>query len=117
MGVFMFSLTGFPPLGGFLGKYAVFAPAIEAGHTWLVIIGVLASAISAYYYLRVLFVFWMRSPDEEPALVQEAAFTVPGSSAVVLVVCAVLLLALGLLPGLLDVTAAYFQDGGLAIGQ
>ena len=117
MGFFMFSLTGFPPLGGFLGKYAVFAPAIEAGHTWLVIAGVLASAVSAYYYLRVLYVFWMRSPDEEPSYVQEAAFSVPRSSAVVLIVCAVLLLALGTLPGLLDVTAAYFESGALAIGQ
>src|SRR5690606_28161976 len=36
MGVFMFSLTGFPPLGGFFGKLAVFAPAIDAGLTWLV---------------------------------------------------------------------------------
>src|SRR5690606_29140231 len=52
MGFFMFSLTGFPPLGGFLGKYAIFAPAIDAGLTWLVIIAVLASAVSAYYYLR-----------------------------------------------------------------
>jgi NADH-quinone oxidoreductase subunit N len=60
MGFFMFSLTGFPPLGGFLGKYAIFAPAIDAGLTWLVIIAVLASAISAYYYLRVLYVFFMR---------------------------------------------------------
>lgn len=111
MGFFMFSLTGFPPLGGFLGKYAVFAPAIDAGLTWLVLIGVLASAVSAYYYLRVLFVFFMRSPAEEPAsgTASRTSFPIPNTSAAVLVFCAVALLALGILPGLLDVTASFFD--------
>ncbi|RMF59012.1 MAG: NADH-quinone oxidoreductase subunit N [Bacteroidetes bacterium] len=109
MGFFMFSLTGFPPLGGFLGKYAVFAPAVEAGLLWLVIPGVLLSAVSGYYYLRVLYVFWMKSPDEEPEPVRQAAFPVPRVAAAVLVFCAVLVLVLGVVPGLLDVTGAYFE--------
>ena len=110
MGFFMFSLTGFPPLGGFLGKYAIFAPAVAEGLTWLVIIAVLASAISAYYYLRVLFVFFMRSPGEEPAAAKSSgmSFPVPRASAAVLVFCAVALLVLGVAPGLLDVTASFF---------
>ncbi len=112
MGFFMFSLTGFPPLGGFLGKYAIFAPAIDAGYTWLVVVGVLASAVSAFYYLRVLYVFFMQAPEEVPAAhaVGGRAFPVPLSSAAVLVVCAAALLALGILPGLLEVTASFFQD-------
>ena len=115
MGFFMFSLTGFPPLGGFLGKYAIFAPAIDAGLTWLVVVAVLASAVSAYYYLRVLYVFFMRSPDEAPEAADAAglAFPVPTSSAAVLVVCAVALLALGILPGLLEVTASFFETGAI----
>jgi NADH-quinone oxidoreductase subunit N len=110
MGFFMFSLTGFPPLGGFLGKYAIFAPAVAEGWTWLVIIAVLASAISAYYYLRVLFVFFMRSPGEEPSAAKSSGmlFPVPRASAAVLVFCAVALLVLGVAPGLLDVTASFF---------
>lgn len=110
MGFFMFSLTGFPPLGGFLGKYAIFAPAVAAGFTWLVIIAVLASAISAYYYLRVLFVFFMRSPEDEPSAASTSGMTfpVPRASAAVLVFCAVSLLVLGVAPGLLDVTASFF---------
>lgn len=110
MGFFMFSLTGFPPLGGFLGKYAIFAPAVDAGLTWLVIIAVLASAVSAYYYLRVLFVFFMRSSDDVPAAetAVRTGFPVPAASAAVLVVCAVALVALGIFPGLLDVTASFF---------
>ncbi|MEX0746593.1 MAG: NADH-quinone oxidoreductase subunit N [Rhodothermales bacterium] len=110
MGFFMFSLTGFPPLGGFLGKYAIFAPAIDAGLTWLVIIAVLASAISAYYYLRVLYVFFMLSPQDDATAAEVAArpLSVPASSAAVLVVCAAALLLLGIFPGLLDVTLALF---------
>jgi len=111
MGFFMFSLTGFPPLGGFLGKYAIFAPAIDAGLTWLVIIAVLASAVSAYYYLRVLYVFFMRSPEDVPEAAEPSrqAFALPASSAAVLVVCAVGLLLLGIFPGLLEVTASFFS--------
>jgi NADH-quinone oxidoreductase subunit N len=114
MAFFMFSLAGFPPLGGFLGKVAVFAPAIDAGLTWLAIVGVLASAISAYYYLRVLVVFFMKSEDEVRVPVSDKPFPVPVSSAAVLVVCAALLLALGVYPQLLDLTASYFQSGAMA---
>lgn len=110
MGVFMFSLTGFPPLAGFFGKFAVFAPAVDAGLTWLVIVGVLASVLSAYYYLRVLFVFWMRSPDESPVDVQRARFPVPTGSAAVVVVCAVLLLVIGFIPDVREVAGLFFEQ-------
>ena len=106
---FMFGLAGFPPLGGFLGKYAVFAPAVDAGLTWLVIVGVLASAASAYYYLRVLVVFFMKSADDVGVPVSDDAFPVPATSAVVLVACAAALLVLGVVPQLLDVTAQLFS--------
>jgi NADH-quinone oxidoreductase subunit N len=110
MGIFMFSLTGFPPLAGFFGKVAVFAPAIDAGLTWLVIIGVLASALSAGYYLRILWVFWMKAPEDEPqaASATDSVFAVPVPSAAVLVVCAVLLLVLGFVPALYELTAGFF---------
>ncbi len=109
MGVFMFSLTGFPPMAGFFGKVAVFAPAVEAGLTWLVVVGVLASAVSAGYYLRILWVFWMRSPADEPeAAPSHAAFPIPRLSAAVLVVCAVLLLVVGFVPDLYQLAGSYF---------
>ncbi len=110
MGCFMFSLAGFPPFGGFLGKYAVFAPAVDAGYTWLVVVGVLASVVSAFYYLRVLYVFFMRSPEDTPeaAPALEAAFPTPLVLRVVLVACAAALLVLGIAPGLLDVTRGVF---------
>ncbi len=112
MGVFMFSLTGFPPLGGFFGKVAVFAPAIDAGLTWLAIVGVLASVLSAYYYLRVLFVFWMKSPEEQAEGARQASFPVPAASAVVIVACAALLLVIGFVPGVREATVGFFQQAG-----
>ena len=116
MGFFMFSLSGFPPLGGFIGKYAVFAPAIASGLTWLVVIGVLTSAVSAYYYLRVLYVMWMRPAEEAPDRdrVSMATFAVSRPAAAVLVACAAALLVLGVYPGMLDVTASFFAADGVA---
>ena len=108
MGVFMFALTGFPPLAGFIGKYLVFAAAVDAGLVWLAILGVLASVVSGYYYLRVLVVMWMKSPDEAPDNAK-VDFPVARATAVVVTVCALALLALGVLPaGAIDATAAAF---------
>ncbi|HHM24197.1 MAG TPA: NADH-quinone oxidoreductase subunit N, partial [Bacteroidetes bacterium] len=65
MAVFMFSLAGVPPTGGFVGKFYLFNAAVQAGYVWLVIIGVLNSVISAYYYLRVVVNLYMREPEQE----------------------------------------------------
>lgn len=114
MGFFMFSLIGFPTLGGFIGKYAVFAPAVQAGYTWLVIVAVLMSAVSAFYYLRVLYVFWFMDESEADGAAAEAHFPVPLSSSAVLVACAVILVVLGVLPFLLGTAGALLPDVGAA---
>ena len=54
----MFSLAGVPPLGGFFAKYYVLLPAVQAGLYPLAVIGVLASAVAAYYYLRIVKVMY-----------------------------------------------------------
>jgi NADH-quinone oxidoreductase subunit N len=54
MAVFLLSLTGIPPLAGFLAKYYIFAAAIQAGYTWLVILAVLTTVIALYYYANVI---------------------------------------------------------------
>lgn len=54
MAVFMFSLAGIPPLAGFFGKYLLFVAAIESGFTWLTIVAVFSSVVSAYFYLRLV---------------------------------------------------------------
>jgi NADH-quinone oxidoreductase subunit N len=114
MAFFMFSLSGFPPLAGFIGKVRVFAPAVEAGLTWLVIIGVLTSAISAFYYLRVLFVMFMQEADEKT--VGQLPQTVSLAFAAVLVVCALSQLWFGIMPsGILDVTDSFFSSGAMAV--
>jgi NADH-quinone oxidoreductase subunit N len=64
MWAFMLSFAGLPPTGGFVGKFYVFSSAYETGWTWLVIVGVVATLISLYYYLAVIRALYMRSPLE-----------------------------------------------------
>lgn len=60
------SLTGMPPFAGFVTKVVVFAAGIQAGYTWLVVLGIINSVIGAYYYLNVLkFVYLYRMPNED----------------------------------------------------
>jgi NADH-quinone oxidoreductase subunit N len=65
MALFMLSLTGLPPTVGFIGKFFVFRAALDAGLIWLALVGVLTSLISAYYYLRVVVMMYMRSGEPE----------------------------------------------------
>jgi NADH-quinone oxidoreductase subunit N len=60
MTIFMISLGGIPPTAGFLGKFMLFSAAVDQGHVGLVVIGVLASLVSLYYYLRVVVAMYMR---------------------------------------------------------
>ncbi|MEX2347891.1 MAG: NADH-quinone oxidoreductase subunit N [Balneolaceae bacterium] len=64
LSVFLFSLAGIPPLVGFVGKYYVFAAAINAEMVGLAIVGVLASAASVYYYLRVMVYLYFREEHQ-----------------------------------------------------
>ena len=65
--IFMFSLTGIPPTGGFTGKFYLFQSALAAGYTAAVIAAVLLSAVSAFFYLRIIRLMYMSSPDAQPA--------------------------------------------------
>ncbi|HIJ96244.1 MAG TPA: NADH-quinone oxidoreductase subunit N [Desulfuromonadales bacterium] len=65
MTIFMFSLAGVPPTAGFIGKFYLFSGAIQKGYIWLAILGVLNSAASVYYYLRVIVYMYMKEPNEE----------------------------------------------------
>ena len=69
MTVFMLSLAGFPPSVGFFGKLFLFTAGVGAGYTWLVVLAVLMSVVSVFYYVRVLIPIWSPSPrrDEVPA--------------------------------------------------
>jgi len=78
--LFMFSLAGIPPLAGFFGKWFVFAAAINAGLVTLAVIGVLASVVGAFYYLRIVKVMYFDEavepfdkPDRSMAVVLSAS--------------------------------------------
>ena len=62
--LFMLSLGGIPPTAGFMGKFWLFSAAIESGYVWLAVIGVLNSAVSLYYYIRIVVFMWLKN---EPA--------------------------------------------------
>ena len=95
MALFMFSLTGMPPTGGFVGKYYVFWAAVEADLFWLAVLGVLTSLVSAVFYLRVVTTMYFDAPphDEAPFLSHHPALLA------VLVLTAAGTLILGLWPG------------------
>jgi NADH-quinone oxidoreductase subunit N len=63
LGLFLLSLVGVPPLAGFVGKFYIFGSAVRAGYLWLTVLGVLNSAVAAYYYLRVIVYMYMREPE------------------------------------------------------
>jgi NADH-quinone oxidoreductase subunit N len=92
--IFLISLAGFPPFGGFLAKYYIFSAAVHKGLLPLVLIGLLASLISAYYYLRIVVLMYMREPvrDVEIDLDAPALY-------LVLFLCLYGVLQLGLFPG------------------
>ncbi len=69
MTVFMLSLVGFPPTLGLVGKFYLFRAVMAGGFTWLAIIGVVTSLVSAYYYLRVVVTMYMK--DGEPEIERE----------------------------------------------
>jgi NADH-quinone oxidoreductase subunit N len=102
MALFMFSLAGIPPLAGFWAKWYVFRDGVEYYMTkadvrllWLVIIGALNSVIAVFYYLRVVVRMYMQEPSERAAARGPMAFQTAFASAL----CALAVLALGLLPG------------------
>ena len=64
MALFMFSMAGIPPLAGFFGKLYVFLAAVHAGLYMLAILGVLTSAVAAFYYLRIVKVMYFDEPVE-----------------------------------------------------
>lgn len=64
MALFLVSLAGIPPTGGFLAKFYIFASAINAHYYWLAVIGVIATVISLFFYARVIFYMYMKEPDD-----------------------------------------------------
>jgi len=60
--IFLFSLSGIPPTAGFIGKFMLWGSAIDSGLVWLAVLFALNSALSLYYYLRVIMYMYVREP-------------------------------------------------------
>lgn len=84
--VFMVSLAGIPPTAGFIGKFYVFMAAVEAGLSWLAVAALIFAAVSAYYYMRVVMVMYMREPE---ATVVDIPRLVPSPALSIVLACAI----------------------------
>ncbi len=94
LSLFMIALSGIPPTVGFVGKLYLFGGAVQSGHILLAVFGVLNSAVSVFYYLRLMVLMYMREPQEVlPPL------RIPLALALVLLVTAVGTLWPGIFPG------------------
>ncbi len=96
MAIFMFSLSGMPPLAGFFGKFFVFKAAVDGGWTWLAVIGMLNSAIGLYYYLRVTVAMYFETPSAETAAERRDW----GGLRIGVLVAAIFTILIGIYPGL-----------------
>jgi NADH-quinone oxidoreductase subunit N len=95
--VFMVSLAGIPPTAGFIGKLYLFMAAVNAGLAWLAIIGLIFAAISAFFYLRIVMVMYMREPSSEQELHTRLVLSPQVSFVLACAVAGVVLL--GIFPG------------------
>ena len=94
LSIFLLSLIGVPLTGGFFGKFYIFKAALESHLIWLTVLGLLNSAVAAYYYLRILVMMYMKEPSEAVA---DAEPLSPGLSAA-LILPALGTLFLGIFP-------------------
>lgn len=112
MSIFLFSLAGIPPLAGFMSKYQVFFAAVRSELYVAAIVGVLASVVGAYYYIRVIVNMFFVKAEET-----ETSFTLPScatSPTVGIVLLAVLTLLLGIFPSpLYTFIESLYSDSGL----
>jgi NADH-quinone oxidoreductase subunit N len=109
--LFMLSLGGIPPTAGFMGKFWLFSAAIDSGYVWLAVIGVLNSAISLYYYIRLVVFMYLKKETlgSEPAPTPALNFA--------LVVSVAATIVLGIYPRLLfEVAEASARTLGVATG-
>ena len=105
MAVFLLSMAGLPPFGGFASKFILFSGAVDVGVTeglgwlaWLAVAAVLNSALSLYYYLRVIRAMYVEAPESAAEGAAVERVEVPVGTTVAVVACLVLILAMGLVP-------------------
>jgi len=97
----LISLIGLPPTAGFMAKFYLFSQAAHSSLIWLVVIAVINSVISAYYYLRIVKTMWMDNPNEETAIVSATA------PRLVLVIACLGILFMGIVPAVIMKAAQF----------
>jgi len=95
MSVFLFSLAGIPPTGGFMGKFYIFTEALRSGYVWLVIAAGVNSVVSIYYYLRVVVVMYFEPQASENPIILTA---ISPEAVVALAATATAVLFMGIFP-------------------
>jgi NADH-quinone oxidoreductase subunit N len=108
--IFMLALAGIPPTGGFMGKLYVFAAAVNAGFIWLVVIGFIMSAVSLYYYFRIVVQMYLKDGEEADAGAEMAR---DRWTEITVVACTVVVMIIGVYPGPM---VAWAQSGLNALG-
>ena len=97
MVIFLLSLTGIPPLFGFVGKVYLFGAAIEAGYLWLAVVGIANSVLALGVYLRIMVPMYQAAPAGD----EEAANTSSITLSIVIALAAITTLGMGLFAGFL----------------
>ena len=93
LAIIMFSLAGLPPFAGFFGKYYIFIAAVKSNLTWLAILGVISSAISVYFYLRIVVLMYFKSSENDFAIESSR------NSMLAIIFSVLLVILLGVFPG------------------
>jgi NADH-quinone oxidoreductase subunit N len=96
---FLLSLIGIPFTGGFFGKFYVFASALQAGHVWLAVIGLINSGVACFYYLRLLSSIYAKPEESNGSVPSFSSDSVSAAAGLGLVLAAGATLMLGILPG------------------
>jgi len=104
----LFSLIGIPPLAGFFGKWFAFSPAVDANLTWLVVIALVASVVSAFYYIRVIKTMWFDEPTRE-------FIRAPRMTRIIAIVSILLIFPVLILPGISGAAIGLVETAAVAL--